>query len=133
MGERLPDAPVKGVAGAATLLLAAMQRWEHHLLLFPWSHDAKVVEELVGIADEVLQAYPGLFTSHLFVPAGGGTTPATSPGVKFWLDADGKLHEKFAAEYPTVIVVRPDGYIGYRCQPANKEKMLGWLGKYLIT
>jgi 2-polyprenyl-6-methoxyphenol hydroxylase-like FAD-dependent oxidoreductase len=147
-GERLPDAPLTSIDGSASTLLVETRSWQHHLLLFPCSHDAKVVNELTEIADQVSRAYPGLFPSHVFLPAGGaaseGPSPSPSPEYrgggfcepadvqrKCWLDADGKLHEKFGAEHPTAIVVRPDGYIGYRCQPANVEKVLAWLGEFL--
>jgi 2-polyprenyl-6-methoxyphenol hydroxylase-like FAD-dependent oxidoreductase len=127
-GNRLPDAPLTSVEGSISSLLVETRSWQHHLLLFPCSHDAM---ELLGIAKEVSQAYPGLFTCHLFLPEGSATTPADK--AKVWLDTDGKLSEKFGADYPTAIVVRPDGYIGYCGQPASAEKVLGWLGGYLLT
>lgn len=148
-GERLPDAPLTSVDGEPSSLLKATCKVKHHFLLLPCSLDAQVVTEQLKLANKIVQTYPGLFTSHMFLPAVGEITENPSPipspeyreggygnsldtNVEFWIDTEGKLHEKFAAESPTAIIVRPDGYIGYRSQGATVEKVLGYLGSYLV-
>lgn len=132
-GDRFPDAPLVSVTGELSSLFKATRDLKHHLLLFPCSHDAKVIAEQVELADRIVQTYPGLFTAHVFLPADGEAVPSTSSAVKFWLDVDSKLHKKFAAEHPTAIVVRPDGYIGYRCQGASTQSLMAYLSSYLVA
>ena len=45
-GSRLPDAPIEDLNGVTTTLFAETRGWRHHLLLFPCSHDPKIVGEL---------------------------------------------------------------------------------------
>ena len=63
------------------------------------------------------------------------------PGVHILLDRDADrledlapgrfvtVHRLTSAPGHGVIVVRPDGYIGFRSQAANEEQLLGYLGK----
>ncbi len=48
-----------------------------------------------------------------------------------WLDTAGKLHEQLAATHNTLLLVRPDGYIGFRSQPADGAALAKYLGGYL--
>jgi hypothetical protein len=52
--------------------------------------------------------------------------------VPVWLDPEGRVHEKLHATNPTLVLVRPDGYIGYRCQPADREALRKYLSTFLI-
>ena len=47
------------------------------------------------------------------------------PNVTVWLDTTGRIHEKLHAKEPTLIWVRPDQYIGYRSQPAERQSPHG--------
>jgi len=49
-----------------------------------------------------------------------------------WTDAEGQARQRLGVTGPALILVRPDGYIGYRCQPADTEGLLKYLGRYLI-
>lgn len=47
------------------------------------------------------------------------------PGV--WHDPDGAIHKDYGASEPTLYLIRPDGYVAFRCQPALRAD----LEKYL--
>lgn len=49
-----------------------------------------------------------------------------------WHDVDGKVHRKLHASHATLVLVRPDGSIGYRRQPADGTGLLEHLGRYLV-
>jgi hypothetical protein len=49
-----------------------------------------------------------------------------------WLDRDGRIQHQHAAEEPTLILVRPDGYVGYRNQPASAAQLQKYLDRYLV-
>jgi len=77
-----------------------------------------------------------VLASHLILASGGGAKPpearAVEPYIPVWLDPDGQLHQKLGVVDPTIVVVRPDGYIGYRGQPADGEALSKYLDGYLI-
>ena len=43
------------------------------------------------------------------------------------LDPDADLEKRYAATTECVYLVRPDGYIGYRSQPADESKLMDYL------
>jgi 2-polyprenyl-6-methoxyphenol hydroxylase-like FAD-dependent oxidoreductase len=133
-GSRLPDGSLTCVkTGKKSTLFATTREFRHQLLLFPSSFDPRIIIPLTDIAHGIEQVYPGIFDRHvIFDESKQSGALATDSTAGVWLDVDGKLHEKFAIAHPAVIIVRPDGYIGYRSQPASVEKVLGWLGSYLV-
>ncbi|MCE9546782.1 MAG: FAD-dependent monooxygenase [Planctomycetia bacterium] len=136
-GDRLPDASLTSVAdGSETTLFAEMSADRHTLLLLPCSGDGRVIAQLVELAGVAQQAFPDVLSAHVILGA-GKDAPATSASggmspVSRWVDSTGELHQKLGANEPTVMVVRPDGYLGYRCQPADIEGLLAYLSGYLV-
>lgn len=47
------------------------------------------------------------------------------PGV--WHDPDGSIHKVYGASEPTVYLVRPDGYVAFRCQPSTRADLESYL------
>jgi 2-polyprenyl-6-methoxyphenol hydroxylase-like FAD-dependent oxidoreductase len=136
-GDRLPAAPLLNPATHEhTTLFDAIRGTRHTLLLLPGSHDPELTRELVNIAHQTQQRYPEMLFSHLILASGDRTKPpetsAVEPYIPVWLDPDGHLHQKLGAVDPTLILVRPDGYIGYRGQPADGEALSKYLDRYLI-
>jgi hypothetical protein len=43
------------------------------------------------------------------------------------LDGDGSLHHRFGARAECLYLIRPDGYVGYRAQPADPAKLQAYL------
>ena len=48
------------------------------------------------------------------------------------IDCEGIVFRQHAVSGAAVVVVRPDGYIGYRGQRADADRLLGYLEKYLV-
>jgi 2-polyprenyl-6-methoxyphenol hydroxylase-like FAD-dependent oxidoreductase len=125
-GDRLCDAPLGG-AGGPTSLFGVSRGTGHTLLLLPGSDPAP---PLLAAAAEAARAFPDVLSAHLILKA---DAPApTAPGVPVWHDVDGKVHRKLHASHATLVLVRPDGYIGYRCQPADETGLLEYMGRYLV-
>jgi hypothetical protein len=57
--------------------------------------------------------------------------PVEWPG-RIWREASGRLRSQHAVRIDTVVLVRPDGYVGFRSQPAQLAPLLAHLEKYLI-
>jgi len=48
------------------------------------------------------------------------------------LDADGPVHERYGARSECLYLVRPDGYVGYRCQPADPDQLIAYLERIFV-
>jgi hypothetical protein len=77
----------------------------------------------------------------VILPPGENAAPAPA-NVSIWNDTAfndtasnenrGGLYHQLGVTERALVVVRPDGYIGYRAQPADGAKLLAYLDKYLI-
>jgi hypothetical protein len=103
------------------------------LLLLPGSQDREAVSQLLTIAADAARAFPDVFDDHLVLRADAAASRPALPGVPAWLDVDGRLNHKLDANDRTLILVRPDGYIGYRCQPADGGALMTYMGRYLVS
>jgi len=131
-GDRICDAPLTSAEdGQRTTLFSAIRGPGHRLLLLSGEYDPKSVADLVRIAEEAAQAFGDAIAAHLIL-----NLPAlpVDPELKMpvWLDQEGKLHQKLHATEPTLLLIRPDGYIGLRSQPADSGAFTDFLGKYLL-
>ena len=75
--------------------------------------------------------YGDLVSEHLVLSPGRTESRSDWPG-PILADPTGELHERYAAVAPTVYLIRPDGYVGFRSQPADEQRLLEHLGRYLI-
>ena len=80
------------------------------MLLFPDSHEAAA--ELAGIAMDAMRDFPDVLSPHVILKA-GGIGWSGDPAWPVWVDADGGLHQKLGVTGRALVLVRPDGYIGY--------------------
>ena len=128
-GERLPDVPLSCAATCRqTTLFAAIRSNRFALLLLPNTPDEHTVSQLLKIAAAAQQVFPNILSAHVVLRAGDASaTQSPSAGasnVPVWLDGEGRLHERLGVSDRALILVQPDGYIGYRCQPADAEGLL---------
>jgi 2-polyprenyl-6-methoxyphenol hydroxylase-like FAD-dependent oxidoreductase len=126
-GDRLPDAPLTSATGQPTSLFAAIQDGRHALVLFP--HGSESVGQLLKIAEGARQAFPDVFSPRVILKGGDTVAAADVPVL---MDTEGQAHQRLGVTGSALVLVRPDGYIGYRCQPADPVKLLDYLGRYLV-
>jgi 2-polyprenyl-6-methoxyphenol hydroxylase-like FAD-dependent oxidoreductase len=134
-GERLSDAPLlAALDNRPTTLFAATHGNRHTLLLLPGSQNQDASAKLLAMATDAASAFPEMLSPHVILMTGHVTSAAgkNASDVPFWIDYKGKVHEMLHATNPTLVVVRPDGYIGYRCQPADGKLLLDYLGRFLV-
>lgn len=48
------------------------------------------------------------------------------------LDAEGELHRRFGARSECVYLIRPDGYVAYRCQPSDEFRLGAFLDRLFV-
>jgi 2-polyprenyl-6-methoxyphenol hydroxylase-like FAD-dependent oxidoreductase len=132
-GDRLCDAPLVGATdGSRTTLFSAIRDTRHKLLLLPASSNDTPISHLTEIAGEVERNFPSLVSPHVILPGNAPARAISTHGLPTWIDAENQLYRKLHANAPTIVLVRPDGYLNYRCQPADGQKLMSFLGSYLI-
>lgn len=99
----------------------------HALLLFDGAAATEAgYQNLLRIRHAVHERLGRHIDVHLIVPA--AQRPASLPEpLPVLLDPGGALHQRFGARAECLYLVRPDGYVGYRSQPAD----LAHLERYL--
>ena len=129
-GDRLWYLPLRSaVDGRPASLFSTIDGKRHSLLLLPV--DTESLGRLLTIAIEAEHAFPGALSTHVILRDGMQPSADVSD-ITEWLDSQSLVHEKLGVIAPTLLVIRPDGYIGYRCQPADGEALLEYLGGYLM-
>jgi hypothetical protein len=110
-GERAPDVP-------------PIDGKRHTLLLFDGRAPTdEGYRKLAGIAATVARRYGRLVAVHVVVPT------AERPAALDWdgsviFDVEGELEDRFGALAECLYLIRPDLYVGFRSQPADREALL---------
>jgi 2-polyprenyl-6-methoxyphenol hydroxylase-like FAD-dependent oxidoreductase len=132
-GDRLPDIRLNLPAqGGEQWLFRLLHRPCHHLLLLPAVDEPLGLPALADILQRVATAYPNSIEPHLIVP--GNMELAVADGQPFtWHDPDGTVRRLLGARATALVLVRPDGYVGYRAQPALWDGLQAYLSRYLIS
>ena len=131
-GDRLGDAPLaSALDGHASTLMQTLDGKRHNLLLLP-GKDSESLSRLIAMAEETNQAFPGIVAAHLILKEKTADLHAASSSVAVWVDTEARAHEQLHANEATLILVRPDGYIGFRCQPADGAALRAYMQSYLI-
>ncbi|GCE29066.1 hypothetical protein KDA_45500 [Dictyobacter alpinus] len=126
-GDRLPD--IRYGVDSTRRLYDLTRGVQHSALLFVGidAHEqdqqqaAHLLEQLVQRHDQWLQPY--LFVTNEQVQTQLRKLVSETYQDAIVLDQYGILHRRFGAEHPTLYIIRPDGYIGYRNQPASIEQL----------
>ena len=130
-GERVPDVDLSRDVGGAKTLFDLLRGTEHTLFLFDGTPTKAGYENLATIADRVSSRCLDTVRVHVVVPA------AERPSELSWtgsvvLDEDSTLHRHFGCGSEGLYLVRPDGYVAFRSQPAVLEKILGYLDTIFV-
>jgi len=133
-GDRLCDAPLRSAAdGSPTTLFAIIRGTRPTLLLLPGSTDPRAISQMLKIAEEADHAFPNVLCAHVILKTESAAAAITDTSrASAWIDTSGRVHQKLHATDGSLFLVRPDGYIGYRCQPAEANDLVSYLGRFLI-
>jgi 2-polyprenyl-6-methoxyphenol hydroxylase-like FAD-dependent oxidoreductase len=129
-GDRAVDVPVDGTQAAgvtATRLFDLLRDTRHTLLAFDGAAATEAgYRNLEAIGREVERRYGDRVAVHVLVPR-----PARPDALRWSgsviLDASAAIHRRYGARAECLYLVRPDGYVAYRTQPASLEKILAYL------
>lgn len=132
-GDRLCDAPLVALSDSRkSTLFDTIRGTRHTLLLLPVLPEPKSLAKLQQIATTIEQAFPNLFSTHIILQSSSAPPKPTTAADPLWLDSTNRLHEKLHATAPLLLIIRPDGYIGVRCEPLEADELLEFLKTYLI-
>jgi len=124
-GERVPDVDLPG----GRTLFSVLRGTEHVLFLFDGAAATKEgYANLSAIAADVKKRCGDLVRIHVVVPRAERPRELDA-SLDVILDEDRTLHEHFGCSTEALYLIRPDGHVGFRSQPAVLDK----LGSYLDT
>ena len=107
-GDRAPDCELQQEAGKDPLrLLDLFRKPVHHLLLFAGA-DVDSALELNSLLLEITRDFKDLVDASVVIRS----EQSGFPNALF--DSDGAVHALYEVESPAMVLIRPDGYIGFR-------------------
>ena len=130
-GDRAPDVDLRAEHGPKRLF-ELLRGTKHALLLFD---GAAATEEgyknLATIARVVAERHGRTLATHVLVPRADRPS-ALGDAVSVIADPHGAAHRRYGAGSECLFLVRPDGYVGYRSQPALLDPLMEHLGRILL-
>jgi 2-polyprenyl-6-methoxyphenol hydroxylase-like FAD-dependent oxidoreductase len=129
-GERAPYVVFDESAKLSSFSLITPCR--HTLLLFDGlARTAEGYRNLATITHEVQRGFSEVIRVLVIVPT--AERPLDLPAdIRVVADPDAKLHDAFAAQAECAFLIRPDGYVAFRCQPANASQIMKFLAGVFI-
>jgi hypothetical protein len=127
-GERAPDAHglTDGSPEPRRLHQDRIGDHRHQLLVFTGRQPTtERVSHLTEVAAQTEGESGGLIRPRVVRPA---DVPGPDGGL---VDRDGEAHHVYGARYERLYLVRPDGYVGFRGQPAEKGPLREYLARIL--
>jgi 2-polyprenyl-6-methoxyphenol hydroxylase-like FAD-dependent oxidoreductase len=129
-GDRAPDAAL-GLPPYGKRAFDYLRGTKHVLFLFDGGAEtAEGYANMTSLASRVRAKYDAHVAVRFVIPrAEPPAAIATETGVI--LDPEGAFHGRYGAGGECLYLVRPDGYIAYRSQPADAEKIIAYLARIL--
>jgi 2-polyprenyl-6-methoxyphenol hydroxylase-like FAD-dependent oxidoreductase len=123
-GDRAPD--IEALQFPQGLLQSLFESWirnpKSQALIFSGNATADRLDVLRSYAEELKTTF-GEWMDAIVIQS----LDAASPGTVF--DADGRGRQSYGARHECLYWVRPDGYIGFRSQPANPDALRDFLNR----
>jgi hypothetical protein len=127
-GQRAREAKATRAGESGTrALLDALDDRRWNLLLFDGrSASPEGYARFAAIASAVRGRYGDAVDVTVVTPR--TTRPAELPdSIAVLLDPDAELERAYGAETECAYLLRPDLYVGYRCQPADEARVMDYL------
>ena len=121
-GDRLPDGELTSPAGAHSTLFDLLTGTRFQLLCLTGQSEP----DLSGLKESAQWARrvaSDLIDTHWI----DVENRIGLKGPSIWLDTEGSLHRSLGASEPSLYLIRPDGYVAFRCQPPGREALEDYL------
>lgn len=119
-GDRAPDSgPLQAADGTAVRLYDLLRGVHHTLVLFGGPEPAAATwQDLIAIGQATGEQLGASIRTYIVVD--GTSIPDELAGESgALLDTEAAAHHRYQADLPTLYLIRPDGYIGFRSRPAD--------------
>jgi hypothetical protein len=132
-GDRAPDGmAIDAASREKTSLFREFRGTHFSLLLFDGlAHTEAGYANLVHIARQVEAMLGNTVKTHIVVSTDEVPEQLDWDGAVL-LDGTGALHELYGAGAESLYLIRPDGYVGLRGQPAAAEPLLEYLDRMFL-
>lgn len=129
-GDRAPDADgLRTADGKELRLFDLFSSTRHVLLLFAApAGDEKAARARQQRLVQIVEHYHDVLERYTVLPPDGKAAAATHDSSTI-LDTAGDLRRIYAVRDEVLILVRPDGYLAYRGEPAQPEKLEAYLAR----
>jgi 2-polyprenyl-6-methoxyphenol hydroxylase-like FAD-dependent oxidoreductase len=132
-GARAPDVVLDEEREGSPRFFASLDPKLHTLLLFDGASASDAgYQSFVELAERLEGRYPGLVAVRIIVPHDERPAALAGWGGQVVLDAVGAVHDRYGARSECLYLVRPDGYVAYRCQPAEPDKLMAYLERIFV-
>lgn len=132
-GHRAPDGVLARPGDEDAVRLAQIIDGRRHtLLLFDGRAPTKDgYARLSEVARAVESRYSDHVNVHVVVP-GGDRPPELTWHGSVLMDIYGDLEDRYGARAECLYLIRPDLYVGYRSQPADRDALLEYLSRIFV-
>lgn len=121
-GDRAPDSLLQGPDGSAVRLFDLL-RGPHTSALAFGPGSSKV-------ADALAEHFHDHLKSFRLLPA---ASPTTEPKMTHFTDNEGHTHQDYSINGDTLLIIRPDGYVGMRAADPDEAAIFQYLSQFLPT
>jgi 2-polyprenyl-6-methoxyphenol hydroxylase-like FAD-dependent oxidoreductase len=126
-GDRAPDCEFQpDNVRESRRLFELLRKPVHHLLFFAGAN-AEMASKFEDLRVEIRQDFKGLIDSFLVIR---GTEAGFSDVLFDW---DGEAHTLYETESGGILLIRPDGYIGFRGGPRHTEALREHLARIFTS
>lgn len=128
-GDRAPPGGAVDLrTGAAVTIAGAQPALGCLVLFFAGTGPGRDAASLAAIGRSVERRFADRVATAVVV-----ATPGDAPGEGWsspvWIDADVRLHTAYGAGAGGAVVLRPDGHVGFRSQPADQAALIAHLSR----
>jgi FAD binding domain len=125
-GDRAPDGQLLDASGQPTTLFAKFRTPDFRVLIFQGRRHPAEAKALAAIGRRVRAATDGLAIPTVI------TTDITSPDddVIVLNDPKQRTHVAYGAGTPSLYLIRPDGYVGFRCHVGDEAELVNYLQRH---
>ena len=126
-GDRAPDGQLLDPSGQPTSLFAQFRTPDFRLLIFQGRRHAADAKALVAIGRRVRAA-----TDGLVIPTMITSDNTNTPGDDIYVlnDPEQRTHVSYGATTPSLYLIRPDGYVGFRCHAVDEAELVNYLQRH---
>ena len=122
-GDRAPDGPlVEHPGGAGRRVFDLLRSTGFHLLLFACGSTRSAA--WAELAARLQRAWGSELHCHFLAETGAEAPPGLSP---FYADPGEAVAASYGVREDAVVLIRPDGYIGFRSDEGHADRVVGYL------